>query len=219
MNIMASAKKDTTKVEPFDYSAFVPEGMKLSDLTVVEHTLTPIYAAEQAFEEKWPPACGWTDRFVILPEQVKGKGDSARSHIPKMVQIYLEYPTKALKGTGDDKLATDMKKGEAVLIPLNAQQLRNVEMLMAVADEKNSYYMIARVRGTIPVNQPQDMWDWEITINKAAPRKREGKFAIPIGGTRLDLILPEGTTSTGEKYDAATGEALEKKGNTASASA
>jgi len=206
---MASAKKNETaaasKGVAFDYSKYLPEGMKATDLTIVESTLVPIYSAQEAFEGGWEPACGWLDRFVILPEQRKGTKDA---FIPKAIKLIVEVPTKGLKGTKDEREECDVVKGDELLVMINGQMLQNKELLAAVADEKNVYFATFRIKGTKDVDRPSEMWDYEVQIAKGHPKKREGRFAIPIGGTKIDLILGEGRTASGEVYDTKTGELI-----------
>jgi hypothetical protein len=206
---MAAKKAESTgpKATEFDYSSFVPEGMSVKDLTVVESSLTPIYGAQEAFDNNWPPVCGWTNCFVVLPEQRQG---TTTAFIPKAIKIVTEFPTKGIRGTKDEREVCDVEKGKEILLMLSGQLLQNKELLAAVADEKNSYFVIARIRGSKDIGQPQDMWDWEVLVNKKQPRKREGQFLLPIGGSRLDLVLGQehGQTSTGAVYDSKTGELL-----------
>lgn len=203
---MASAKKNEIAApKAFDYSQYVPEGMSAKDLSIVESSLVPIYSAQEAFENNWAPACGWLDRFVVLPEQRKGTKDA---FIPKAIKLVLEVPTKGLKGTKDEREECDVAKGEELLVMINGQMLQNKELLAAVADEKNIYYAVFRIKGTKDVDRPSEIWDYEVMIAKSHPKKREGRFAIPIGGTKIDLILGEAQTSTGQVYDSKTGELI-----------
>lgn len=197
--------KDTAVTPPagdFDYSAFMPEGMSTKDLRATGG-LTPIYAPEEALDNGFPPCGGWLDRFEILPEVKVGK----EIYIPKMIRVVCTNDTKGVQGTKDVREVTKVEKGKDVLIPLTGNLSNNKDLLLAVSDPNNVHWAIFRVRGTKETGQITPMWDWDVQLHSAT-KKRDGRFAIPLGGTRIDA--PSLTQApNGETYNKVTGEVVE----------
>jgi len=211
------AKKNETQaagtVGDFDYSAFVPAGGNAKDLRTIGG-FTPIYAPEEALDDSFPPAGGYLRCFEILPAVKVGK----EMYIPKMISMIVTNDTKGVRGPKDAREVIDVPKTKRLLIPLTGNLLNNQELIDAVADPKNVHWAIFRVTGTQDTGQPTPMFVWDVKLLDTLTIKREGEYALPVGGTGVERVLGTGETSTGEVYDTKTGELVGKAGS-ASASA
>jgi hypothetical protein len=216
---MASAKNQTKAADAapdfFNYDDYLPAGIKSDDGRNIGG-FTPIYSPEDAWADgdkasQFPIVAGWLCYFEILPEKKRGK----ETFIPKMIKVIVEAATKGMSGTGDAKLAVDVPKGKAVMIPLTGNLLYNQELLDAVADEKNVHFATFRLIGQVDTGMPSPMWHWEVRLYDKATKIRSSDYALPAAGSRIDRVLSEGKvppgaqigrTADGQTYDRATGE-------------
>lgn len=219
---MASAKDKNKEVvaapDFFNYSDYLPAGVTKDDGRTIGG-FTPIYAPDTAWEEKFPPAGGYLCHFQILPAVKKGKD----IYIPKMIKLIVKnakgLPTKGVRGKGDGKEVVDVPVDNALLIPLTGNLLNNEELLDAVADPNNVHYALFYIRGQVDTGQITPMWDWHVQLFDKLTIKREGEYALPIDGSRIDRVLTEGKTPgnaegrtvtgqtvTGQAYNTQTGE-------------
>ena len=205
---MANAKTKTTTTqaasEEFDWSTFLPEGMKASDFVEVKGDLTPIYTAEEASTHGFPPLIGKMDRIEALPPQGKGKNE----WIPWMIRVVASAPTKAMGGTGDDREPVDVKIGDDVYLPIGGNMKIKRQLLLAALDTEKVFTVAARVSGSLDVGQPSEMWVWQTLIGK--PETRTGRFAIP-QQFGIEAVSRKKLDAGGVPADA-TGEVLDASG-------
>lgn len=187
----------------FDYTKYLPEGVKAEDLTTFE-SLTPIYNAETALEEKWEPVVGYAYATEALKTLREGKDGE---YTPIMIRVHLTHPTKARAGTKESPRTVDMKAGEDIYVPVNSALEINKRLEAAIMDTEKVHLLIFRVTGTMKTEHPNDMFTWEVKdTNHSKPRT--GKYAF----VSNDVMKLDGTTrllTSGGTADRVTGEIRE----------
>lgn len=167
-----SSTEPTNSADDFDWSKFAGEGVSIDDLAEARG-LTPIYAAEKAYEGKWDPVTGY-GIDVLLLDMVEG--EDARPFI----LLETDRPTKSVTGnrlTGHKEI--DVRAGELVLVPLSGNLQSNRDLILAIKNANKMTWMGFRVTGKQQVNkQPSAMWTFQVMLNKKKQRVREGAYLL-----------------------------------------
>lgn len=222
--------------DDFDFSKYMPEGYSATDLKVIGG-LTPIYAAEAALAQGFPPVVGFLDRIEVLPEVKQG----SKTYVPLMIRVKVTAATKAIIGKGDEIKTVDIEPGQDVLVPISGNLRSNKVLLGAIPggrskvglteaqaraiveplwkngcglveilpfDMSKVFLAVFRVKGTLDVGQVQDMYEYDVRLHP----KTQDRATFMNG----KFALPEGPiaigalpqTSSGAAYDPKTGEIL-----------
>lgn len=207
---MSKAKTQTApNADKFDYSAYLPEGVELTDVYKTGG-LTPIFSPEQAFTEELVVA-GWIDRIFSLPTQRENKEDEYTPYMIMLREIHTDT-MGTQKDTQGNNAPIEVKKGKDILIPITGNLKTNRELITAVMDPTQSHFGIFRVVGTMKLDQPTPMWVWDCRL-VTKTRPRAGVFAAPgiLDPTRLFAKNKEGQT-----FNTDTGEVIDSDGKTVS---
>lgn len=220
--------------DDFDFSKFMPEGYSANDLKIIGG-LTPIYAAEQALAQGFPPVVGFLDRIEVLPEVKQG----AKTYVPLMIRVKVTAATRGIIGKKDTIDVVDIEPGQDVLVPISGNLRSNKVLLGAIPGGRSKiglteaqvkaiheplwkngcglveilpfdmgkvFLAVFRVKGTLDVGQVQDMYEFDVRLHP----KTQDRATFMNG----KFALPEGAiaigalpqTASGALYDANTGE-------------
>lgn len=143
----ATAQPSPQTAPAFDYNAYFKQhglGYTADDMRDMT-SLIPIYSFEEAWELKWPPVCGkLIARNIILVD--KTEEDPEKANRPFYL-VEAKVPTKALKGTGDNRVPVDIKVGELVYWPESGSLKNRDRLIMASNDPETMFDVLFRLEG------------------------------------------------------------------------
>jgi hypothetical protein len=204
-NVAPTAPISTNKngIDTSIDKSVLPEGFSAEEFQLTGQ-LTPIYAAKDAFEERWPKLIGFMKGIEELPTVREGKDDA---YTPMMIRFKVIAATKGIQGKDDKREIVEIPIGSEVLLPISGN-LRNNAKLLAAATNPNEYFLAQVVAtGQVRVGKPSPMWELNVQLHPKGQRRAGTEYAMMVASG-----APMLQTATGAVYDPSTGE-LVSNGN------
>lgn len=196
---------------------------------------------EGVAREGFPMVLGWLDRVHVMPEQSRGKDDDDAWVPFNLLVRDLKMPTKGIRrneiGELTEKSIVPVAAGGKILIPISGQLKVNQDILDCLLDIDYCYWIVVQCIGYRKVDPRKNaMADWEVSFlrdskKQILKKKREGEFLLPdyykvaiqngdfaasiAVGELVGSLGENGVTSSGERFDTKTGEALPALGASA----
>ena len=177
-------------------ASILPEGFSAAEFQVTGQ-LTPIYAAKDAYESRWPKLIG----FMKGIEQLPTVGEGATAYTPMMIRFKVIAATKAIQGSGDKQETVDIPVGGEVLLPISGN-LKNNAKILSAANNPNEYFLCQVVAvGQVKTGKPSPMWELNVQLHPKGQRRAGTEFALMVAAPTALL-----QTADGSVYDPATGQ-------------